>query len=92
MAAEIRARRLYLPDLPEPAADPGPEPIDFASMLVWLGELGVAKANAILLYRHLVLGEPLKRLADELGTTEEALQMRHLRAVKRIRRQLRAAA
>ena len=88
MAAELRARRFYVSDLPEPAADPDPEPIDFASMLAWLEGLGVVEANAILLYRHRVLGEPLERLADELGTTEAALRLRRLRAETRIRRQL----
>ena len=90
MAAELRARRFYVSDLPEPAADPDPEPIDFASMLAWLEGLGVVEANAILLYRHRVLGEPLERLADELGTTEAALRLRRLRAEIRIRRQLAA--
>ena len=90
MAAETRARCAYLQEVPEPEAEPDVDPFDFASMLARLGGLGVGEANAFLLYRHLVLGEPLERLADELGTTEAALRMRRLRAEKRIRRQLAA--
>jgi hypothetical protein len=90
MAAETRSRCLYLQDLPEPPAEPDPDPLEFASMLVRLKRLGVSEATTILLYRHRVLGEPLEWLARELGTTEEALQMRRLRAEARIRRRLAA--
>ena len=88
---EIDSRCEYLADVPEPEAAPDRDATTFDSMLGRLKTMGVPRATALLLYRNRVLGEPLPRIAQELGTTAEALQMRRFRAEERIRRQRLAA-
>jgi len=90
IATESRSRCVYINELPELAAEPDPDPDEFPSMLDRLRGLGLGEGVSILLYRNRVLGEPLAGIAEQLGTTEEALQMRRLRAEERIRRQLAA--
>ena len=88
---EIDSRCEYLADVPEPEAAPDRDVTIFDSMLARLKTLGVPRATAILLYRNRILGEPLPRIAQELGTTAEALRMRRFRAEERIRRRRLAA-
>jgi DNA-directed RNA polymerase specialized sigma24 family protein len=91
MAKEARSRCVYLNELPESAAPPDPDPNEFASMLVLLRGWGLDKEGSILVLRNRVHGEPLARIAEQLGMTEEALQMRRFRAEERIRRHQLAA-
>jgi DNA-directed RNA polymerase specialized sigma24 family protein len=86
LTAEARSRCLYLGDLPEPASEPESETDDLASLLAALRRAGLTDATAVLLYRNRVLGEPLAGIADQLGVSEEALEMRRFRAEERIRR------
>jgi len=88
MAKEARARDVYLDELPESEAGPDPESDEFASMLVLLRGWGLDEAGSILVLRNRVLGEPLAEIAEQLGITEEALQMRRCRAEERIRQRL----
>ena len=88
MAKEARARDVYLDELPESEAGPDPESDEFVSMLVLLRGWGLDEAGSILVLRNRVLGEPLAEIAEQLGITEEALQMRRCRAEERIRQRL----
>ena len=88
MAKEARARDVYLDELPESEAGPDPESDEFASMLDLLRRWGLDEKGSLLVLRNRVLGEPLIEIAEQLGVTEEALQMRRCRAEERIRQRL----
>ena len=88
MAKEARARDVYLDELPESEAGPDPESDEFASMLDLLRRWGLDEKRSLLVLRNRVLGEPLVEIAEQLGVTEEALQMRRWRAEERIRQRL----
>ena len=88
MAKEARARDVYLDELPESEAGPDPESDEFASMLALLRAWGLDLEASILILRNRVFGEPLAEIAEQLGITEEALQMRRCRAEERIRQRL----
>jgi DNA-directed RNA polymerase specialized sigma24 family protein len=88
MAMEARTRDVYLDELPESEAGPDPDPAEFASMLVLLRTWGLHEEGSLLVLRNRVLGEPLAEIAEQLGVTEAALQMRRCRAEERIRRRL----
>jgi len=88
MAKEARTRDAYLDELPESEAGPDPDPDEFASMSVLLRGWGLDEDESILLLRNRVFGEPLAEIAEQLGVTEAALQMRRCRAEERIRQRL----
>ena len=90
IVSEARSRCVPLHELPERSSTPAPDPDEFASLMDRLRGWGIGDEMSVLLYRHRVLGEPLTRIAKQLGTTEKALQMRRFRAEERIRRQLAA--
>jgi DNA-directed RNA polymerase specialized sigma24 family protein len=90
MTKEVRARGVYLDELPETVAGPDPDPDEFASMSVLLRSWGLDEEESILLLRNRVFGEPLAEIAEQLGMAESVLRMRRVRAEDRIRRQLAA--
>jgi len=88
VAKEALARDVYLDELPESEAGPDPDPDEFASMLALLRRWGLDEKRSLLVLRNRVLGEPLVEIAEQLGVSETALQMRRCRAEERIRQRL----